>query len=72
MVAKQMASKQRPAPKKKTPARGGRPAGLFTWIAVGLVVIVVVALVIVKVASGSGPTTPGKTTFVPVELHRDD
>jgi hypothetical protein len=66
MVAKQMASKQRPAPKKKTPARGGRPAGLFTWIAVGLVVIVVVALVIVKVASGSGPTTPGKTTFVPV------
>jgi thiol-disulfide isomerase/thioredoxin len=61
-----MASKQRSAPKKKTPARGGRPAGLFTWIAVGLVVIVVVALVIIKVASGGGTATPGKTTFVPV------
>jgi hypothetical protein len=60
-----MATKQRPTPKKKTPARGGRPAGLFTWIAVGLVVVVVVALVIIKVASG-GSTTPGKTTFQPV------
>ncbi len=64
-MAKQPASKQRPAPKKKTPARGGRPAGLFTWIAVGLVVVVVVALVIIKVTSG-GTTTPGKTTFQPV------
>jgi thiol-disulfide isomerase/thioredoxin len=61
-VAKQTATKQRPAPKKKAPARGGRPAGLFTWIAVGLVVVVVVALVIIKVASG-GSTPPGKTTF---------
>jgi thiol-disulfide isomerase/thioredoxin len=61
-----MPTKQRPAPKKKTPARGGRPAGLFTWIAVGLVVVVVVALVIIKVASGGGTATPGKTTFVPV------
>jgi hypothetical protein len=61
-----MATKQRPTPKKKTPTRGGRPAGLFTWIAVGLVVVVVVALVIVKVTSGGTATPPGKTTFVPV------
>jgi thiol-disulfide isomerase/thioredoxin len=60
-----MPTKQRPTP-KKSPARGGRPAGLFTWIAVGLVVVVVVALVIIKVASGGGTATPGKTTFVPV------
>jgi hypothetical protein len=60
-----MATKQRPAPKKKAPARGGRPAGLFTWLAVGLVVVVVVALVIIKVTSG-GTTPTGKTTFVPV------
>jgi thiol-disulfide isomerase/thioredoxin len=64
-VAKPAASKQRPAP-RKPPARGGRPAGLFTWIAVGLVVIVVVALVIVKVATGGTTTPPGKTTFQPV------
>jgi hypothetical protein len=32
----------------------GRPAGLFTWLAVGVVVVVVAALVIVKVAGG-GP-----------------
>jgi thiol-disulfide isomerase/thioredoxin len=60
-----MATKQRPAPKKKAPARGGRPAGLFTWLAVGLVVVVVVALVIIKVTSG-GTAPTGKTTFVPV------
>jgi hypothetical protein len=64
-VAKQPASNKRPAPKKKAPARGGRPAGLFTWIAVGLVVVVVVALVIIKVTSG-GTATPGKTSFQPV------
>lgn len=64
-MAKPAASKQRPAPKKKAPARGGRPAGLFTWLAVGLVVVVVVALVIIKVASG-GSTSPGKTAFQPV------
>ena len=40
---------------RKAPARsaGGRPAGLFTWVAVGLVVIVVAALVVIKVANGS-------------------
>jgi thiol-disulfide isomerase/thioredoxin len=63
-VPKQTATKQNPTPRKKTPARGGRPAGLFTWIAVGLVVVVVVALVIIKVTSG-GTSTPGKTTFQP-------
>jgi thiol-disulfide isomerase/thioredoxin len=40
---------------KKTPSKGasGRPAGLFTWLAVGRVVVVVAALVIIKVAGGS-------------------
>ena len=43
------------------PAKGssGRPAGLFTWLAIGLVVVVVATLVIIKVASGSG--TPSKS-----------
>jgi thiol-disulfide isomerase/thioredoxin len=57
-VAKPSASKNRPAPKKAS-ARGGRPAGLFTWLAVGLVVVVVAGLVIIKVASGG---TTHKTT----------
>ena len=35
----------------------GRPAGLFTWIAVGLVLVVVAALVIIKVTSGSPAAT---------------
>jgi thiol-disulfide isomerase/thioredoxin len=35
------------------PAKRGRPAGLFTWLAVGLVVIVVVGLVVIKLAGGS-------------------
>lgn len=40
---------------KRPPAKAstGRPAGLFTWLAVGLVVLVVAALVIIKVSSGS-------------------
>ena len=61
-MAKPTAAKQRPTPSKKTPARGGRPAGLFTWIAVGLVVVVVVALVVIKVTTG-GTSAPGKSTF---------
>lgn len=36
----------------------GRPAGLFTWLAVGLVVVVVAALVIIKVSTGSSATGP--------------
>lgn len=44
-------------PKKNVAAknqRAGRPAGLFTWITVGIVVAVVGVLVIMKVASGNG------------------
>jgi hypothetical protein len=63
------AAKRPPArPNTRPPARGssGRPAGLFTWLAIGLVVVIVAALVLIKVLSGS-PTTPGKTTFSPVD-----
>jgi Domain of unknown function (DUF929) len=47
----------------KSPARvaSGRPAGLFTWIAVGLVIVVVLVLVILKVTSGSN--SPGTSGF---------
>jgi Domain of unknown function (DUF929) len=51
---------RRPAP----PGRG-RPAGLFTWVAVALVVVVVATLVIVKVTSGS--SSPNATAFSPVD-----
>ncbi len=34
----------------------GRPAGLFTWLAVGLVVVVVATLVIIKVSGGNSGT----------------
>ncbi|NNN00675.1 MAG: DUF929 family protein [Acidimicrobiaceae bacterium] len=46
-------------PSKKSPVKGGsgRPAGLFTWLAIGLVVVVVATLVIIKVTSGATPTT---------------
>lgn len=43
-------------------SRGGRPAGLFTWIALGVVIVVVAALVIIKVAGGSS-TPSGSTGF---------
>ena len=67
-MAKTPASKK-PAPSrnvaaaKKAPAKGasGRPAGLFTWLAVGLVVVVVATLVIIKVASGT--SSGGKSGF---------
>jgi len=39
----------------------GRPAGLFTWLAVGLVVVVVAVLVIIKVSTGS--TAPGSSGY---------
>ena len=49
---------QTPKNKKNTPtpanAASGRPAGLFTWLTVGIVVAVVGVLVIVKVSSGNG------------------
>ena len=63
------AAKRPPArPNTRPPARGssGRPAGLFTWLAIGLVVVIVAALVLIKVLSGS-PSTPGKTTVSPVD-----
>lgn len=50
-------------PTSKNPSAkssSGRPAGLFTWIAVGLVVVVVAGLVIIKVATG---TTPSSTSL---------
>ena len=70
-MAKTPASKQPPAK-----GSGGRPAGLFTWIAIALVVVVVATLVIIKVTSGSSsngtggfqatdPTTAAQVTGVP-------
>jgi len=57
-VAKRPASKKPPVSKRApVPAKRGRPAGLFTWLAVGLVVIVVAALVVIKLAGGSSPTS---------------
>lgn len=69
-------------PTKKAPAKkvaSGRPAGLFTWLAVGLVVLVVAGLVIIKVASGStgatssafqatDATTAGEVTGIPASV----
>ena len=40
----------------------GRPAGLFTWIAVGIVLVVVAALVVVKVTSGGASSKSGSDT----------
>jgi hypothetical protein len=64
-VATKTPSKKRPT-SGRPPARGGRPAGLFTWLAVGLVVVVVAALVIIKVASGGSNTPPSSRSFQPV------
>ena len=56
-----------PANKKaQTPAKGGRPAGLFTWIAVGVVLVIVVGLVVIKMTSGS-PAANASTTFEAVD-----
>ncbi len=65
-MAKTPPSKKSPAA-KNGPAKGasGRPAGLFTWLAVGLVVVVVAALVIIKVASGTTSST--KVGFQPAD-----
>ena len=57
----------RPAPGKapnRRPAKpsAGRPAGLFTWLAIGLVVVVVATLVIIKV-SGGGATSTGSSGY---------
>lgn len=63
--ATQAAKRPPGPPNKRPPARGssGRPAGLFTWLAIGLVVVIVAALVLIKVLSSS-PSTPGKSTWV--------
>ncbi len=79
-MAKSPASKKnvassRPATQaaKRAPARppaktsSGRPAGLFTWLAVGLVVVIVATLVIIKVASGGPASTGGKGTWTRVD-----
>ena len=76
-MAKTSASKKRPTPttrptsgnrptSSRSSARGGRPAGLFTWLAIGLVVVVVAVLVIIKVASG-GSTPGGSSAFQPTD-----
>ncbi|HEY7930820.1 MAG TPA: hypothetical protein VIC81_00970, partial [Acidimicrobiales bacterium] len=67
-MAKSTTPIKNPAP--KAAARGGRPAGLFTWIAVGLVIVVVAALVIIKVASGSSsPTATNFQAADPMVVH---
>ncbi len=62
-MAKSAATKNPAA--KSTKATSGRPAGLFTWLAVGLVVVVVATLVIIKVTTGS--STPGNSSFQPAD-----
>ena len=54
---------KRPAAQSNKPVAKstGRPAELFTWLAVGLVVVVVAALVIIKVSTGSSAT--GNSSF---------
>ena len=79
-MAKSPASKKniassRPATQaaKRAPARpqpkasSGRPAGLFTWLVIGLVVVIVATLGIIKVASGGPATTTGNGTFTPTD-----
>ncbi len=56
-------AKRPPAKRPPAPATVGRPAGLFTWLAIGLVVLVVVALVVIKVVSGT--SSPTASTFTP-------
>ena len=46
----------------KPVARSGRPAGLFTWLAIGLVVVVIVGVVAYKVLSGSNSDTNTKVS----------
>ncbi len=48
-------NKQAPQSTNRGRPAAGRPAGLFTWIAVGLVVAVIVAIVVVKVTSSNSP-----------------
>ncbi len=66
MAKKPPPQKRRPAP-VKAPAKGGRPAGLFTWLAVGLVVVIVVALVVIKIASHSPSADGSSKSFQPTD-----
>ncbi len=52
----------------KKPVASGRPAGLFTWIAIGVVLVVVAALVVVKVTSGSPGKNGGNTVTTPAMM----
>ena len=65
-MAKTPTTKKAPV-NKNGPTKGGagRPAGLFTWLAIGLVVVVVATLVVIKVTSSSSPS--GSSTFQPVD-----
>jgi hypothetical protein len=67
--ATQAAKRTPPRSPSRPPARasGGRPAGLFTWLAIGLVVVIVATLVIIKVASGGPATAGGSHAFSPVD-----
>jgi thiol-disulfide isomerase/thioredoxin len=55
-------AKKPPAKQQPVKASTGRPAGLFTWLAVGLVIVVVAALVIIKVTASS-PTSSSSSNF---------
>jgi hypothetical protein len=52
-------TKARPVPKRK-PVRAGtsRPAGLLTWVTIGVIAAVILAIVVVKVTSTSVSATP--------------
>ena len=58
---------RRPPARVAAKSSSGRPAGLFTWLAIGLVVVIVATLVLVKVLSGSPANTTGKGSFSPVD-----
>ncbi len=62
---KKNATPAKKAPAKKPANRGTsrRPAGLFTWLAIGVVVVLIAVIVIVK-ATSSSPTKQS-TAFVP-------
>lgn len=56
-------AKKAPAKKKGNTGKAGRPAGLFTWVTIGIVVILVGVIVIVK---ANQTTSTSKTSFGPV------
>ena len=51
------------SPLSTSAVKGGRPAGLFTWITIGVVLLVVAVLVIVKVTNNGGAN--GSSVFQP-------